>query len=108
MVNKLDGVLRLVDNRIVLGDSTFCAQPRVIAVLHPKEPVDAEALEYILRCANGHARAKVRPPWFEPVILPLVDPTLAFERRPIPLPNPPKEVPARYVPIVDDGEGHID
>jgi hypothetical protein len=62
MVNFFDsippGLLRLVDNRIVVGDSTFGTQPLTILVLHPKQtfPEHKERIRAMLDCIN-QARA---------------------------------------------------
>lgn len=57
MVNE--PMLRLVDNRLVLGDSTFCGHPQVVAVLSVKEPANKQLLREIIEAYN--ARHAPRP-----------------------------------------------
>ena len=60
MVNELPpGPLRLVDNRIVAGDSNWLAQPVTIAILHPKQtkPEHREAVRALLEAVNATRRA---------------------------------------------------
>jgi hypothetical protein len=61
MVNLPEGKYRLIDNRIVLGDSTWAAQqPTTICVLHHKQNTD-EHRQLIQRMLDELNTARSRP-----------------------------------------------
>jgi hypothetical protein len=56
-----EGQLRLVDNRIVAGDSTWAEQPHLVCVLHPKQtqPQHLEMLKALIELVNAARRSLV-------------------------------------------------